>query len=119
MAKHGNSETARAKSTVSYHRAAAWRVAFAGCLTAIILSATCWAVSEGDNVNVVPFGQLAKWDAQGKDYVVIWEDPRDIFGVAVRFADAKDLPNPKTIRLEYWQSSWPRNRIPRDSPTGW
>ncbi|MHC4462745.1 MAG: hypothetical protein ACYS30_15145, partial [Planctomycetota bacterium] len=28
-------------------------------------------------VNVVPFGELKKWDTEGKDYGVVWEDSRD------------------------------------------
>ncbi len=78
----------------------------------------CLAVQPGEPVDVVPFGQLKTWDAEGKDYGVIWEDPRDIFRVVVKFADAKVAPDPQGIRLEYWQSSWPRRRIPRDRPSG-
>ena len=78
----------------------------------------CLAAQPGEPVNVVPFGQLKIWDSQQKDYGVLWEDPRVIFRVMVKFADAKAVPNPKAVRLEYWQSSWPRHRIPRDSPSG-
>jgi len=80
--------------------------------------ALCSAAQPGEPMNVVPFGQLKTWDGQQKDYGVVWEDPRDIFRVVVKFADAKAVPNPKAVRLEYWQSSWPRHRIPRDSPSG-
>jgi len=80
--------------------------------------AFCLAEQPGEPVNVVPFGQITRWDSQARDYGVLWEDPRDIFRVVVKFADAKALPNPNTIRLEYWQSSWPHHRIPRDRPSG-
>ena len=80
--------------------------------------ALCLAAQPGEPVNIVPFGQISRWDSQQKDYGVFWEDPRDIFCVTVRFADAKELPNPNTVRLEYWQSSWPWSRIPRDSLSG-
>ena len=72
----------------------------------------------GELVNVVPFGEFKKWDSQGKDYGVIWEDARDIWRVVVRFADSETIPEPASIRLEYWQSSWPHRRIPRDRPSG-
>ncbi len=70
------------------------------------------------HVNVVPFGELKKWDSQGKDYGVVWEDARDIFRVVVRFADSGTIPETSSLRLEYWQSSWPHRRIPRDKITG-
>jgi hypothetical protein len=69
-------------------------------------------------VNVVPFGELKKWDTEGKDYGVVWEDSRDIFHVVVRFAESKTIGDAESIRLEYWQSSWPNRRIPRDRPSG-
>ena len=74
------------------------------------------AARDGELVNVVPFGERRSWDSQKKDYGVIWEDARDIFRVVVRFA--KSVPDLRAIRLEYWQSSWPHRRIPRDRPSG-
>jgi len=73
---------------------------------------------QGKPVNVVPFGALAKWDAEGKDYGVIWEDSRDIFWVVVKFADSSVTLSPQDVKLQYWQSTWPRQRIPRDTPSG-
>jgi len=88
-------------------------------LTSLALSvATYSAPRQAEAVNVVPFGALYKWDAEGRDYGVIWEDSRDIFRVTVRFADANAAPGPEQIKLEYWQSTWPRRRIPRDRPSG-
>jgi hypothetical protein len=118
MANHGKSGMARTKITVSYERNAVLRVAFAGCLMAFVLSTACWAVTEGGNVNITPFGELMKWEADGKDYGVIWEDSRDIFRVVVRFDDVNAVPKPEDIRLEYWQSTWPNSRIPRNKPSG-
>ncbi|MCX5638034.1 MAG: hypothetical protein NTX52_10145, partial [Planctomycetota bacterium] len=118
MAKNGKNEMARAKTTVSYERNAVSHVTFAGCLMALVLSAACWAITEGDSVNVTPFGEITKWDADGKDYGVIWEDSRDIFQVVVRFADVNAVPKPEDIRLQYWQSTWPNSRIPRNRPSG-
>jgi len=76
------------------------------------------AAQDGELVNVVPFGELKKWDTEGKDYGVVWEDSRDIFRVMVRFAESKTIGDAGSIRLEYWQSSWPHRRIPRDRPSG-
>jgi len=92
------------------------------CLTALmavmLLPGTSPAADAGGAANVVPFGELTKWDSGGKDYGVIWEDSRDIFKVVVRFADSTPAEKPGDIALEYWQSTWPRQRIPRDQPSG-
>jgi hypothetical protein len=66
----------------------------------------------------VPFGQVHRWNDDGTDFGVFWEDPRDIFRVEVRFADAETAPPADSFRLEYWQASWPERRIPRDAPSG-
>ncbi len=46
------------------------------------------AADAGGFVDVVPFGELKRWDSDGKDYGVFWEDARDIFKVIVTFADS-------------------------------
>jgi hypothetical protein len=69
-----------------------------------------------DTLNIVPFGEITRWDTEGKDYGVIWEDPREIHRVEVIFAS--NPPSPDAIRLQYWQSSWPEHEIPRDAPSG-
>ncbi len=76
------------------------------------------AAGPGKTMDAVPFGEMRTWDADGKDYGVLWEDSRDIFRVVVTFADPQNLPDPDNLRIEYWQSSWPQNRIPRDRPSG-
>jgi hypothetical protein len=78
----------------------------------------CFAKQKGEAVDVVPFGELKKWSAEGKDFGVIFEDSRDIFSVVVKFAEPHNLPEPGNIRLEYWQSTWPKYRIPRNKPSG-
>ncbi|MHC4085625.1 MAG: hypothetical protein ACYSWZ_10000 [Planctomycetota bacterium] len=84
----------------------------------IFPSIVCLAAKDGELVNVVPFGEFKKWDSQGKDYGVIFEDARDIFRVVVRFADSKAIVEASSVRLEYWQSSWPHRRIPRERSSG-
>jgi hypothetical protein len=76
------------------------------------------AAEVGGAVNVAPFGEIKRWDAGGKDYGVFWEDSRDIFKVVVRFADSAPALKPGDIAVQYWQSTWPRQRIPRDQPSG-
>ena len=67
-------------------------------------------------LNIVAFGEITRWDADGKDYGVMWEDPRELHRVVVRFAEPP--PRTDTLHLEYWQSSWPQREIPRDTPSG-
>jgi hypothetical protein len=76
------------------------------------------AADAGGFVDVVPFGELKKWDSDGKDYGVFWEDARDIFKVVAMFADTSPAIKPGRIALEYWQSTWPSQRIPREKPSG-
>ncbi len=65
-------------------------------------------------MNIVQFGAVTKWDADGKDYGVIWEDLREIHRVVVTFSE----PPTEAPELQYWKSSWPQRRIPRDAPSG-
>src|SRR4030042_5814503 len=92
------------------------------CAAALIIAAlplrVCLAAERGGAVDVVPFGEVKSWGADGKDYGVFWEDARDIFRVVVRFADSATGAKPDGVRLEYWQSSWAHQGIPRDNPAG-
>jgi hypothetical protein len=47
---------------------------------------------------------------------VMWEDPREVHKVVVHFAGA--VPAPEKVRLEYWGSRWPDQRIPKDAQPG-
>ena len=92
------------------------------CIVALmavtLLPGMSLAIDAGGAVDVVPFGEIKRWDSGGKDYGVFWEDSRDIFKVVVRFADSAPAVRPSRIALQYWQSTWPRQRIPRDQPSG-
>ncbi len=95
------------------------RMVFWVALMAVaLLPGMSLAAEVGGAVDVAPFGQIKKWDAGGKDYGAFWEDSRDIFKVVVRFADSAPPLKPGDIALQYWQSTWPRQRIPRDQPSG-
>jgi hypothetical protein len=47
---------------------------------------------------------------------LLWEDPRELHQVVVQFSNA--VPNPATVRLEYWGSRWPDQRLPKDREPG-
>jgi len=74
------------------------------------------AAESSETLNVAPFGE-SRLGGDGKEFSVIWEDARDIFRVVVRWAPAA-APKPEAVKLQYWQSSWPQRRIPRDQPSG-
>ncbi len=69
-------------------------------------------------MDIVSFGQTRTWDKGGRDFGVVWDDPRDVFRVVAVFADPAAVPDPSALRVEYWQSQWPERRIPRDRPAG-
>lgn len=84
------------------------RLAFS-VLSGILLSITanCGAAP----FDAVPFG-LPLPEGQG----VMWEDPREIHRVVVHFQGA--APAPDAVRLEYWGSRWPQQRLPKDREPG-
>jgi hypothetical protein len=47
---------------------------------------------------------------------MVWEDPREIYRVAVEFAG--EPPAPETTHLEYWGSRWPEQHLPKDREPG-
>ena len=111
----------RTNSKAVSKSAMAWFVHGLCAIVLIILAlpfVRCLASQPGETADVVPFGELKKWDAENKDYGVFWEDSRDIFSIVVRFADVTSVPKPEDVRLEYWQSTWPNSRIPRNRPSG-
>ena len=91
-------------------------LAFLAVLAVPCLAA--FAAQRGEPVDVAPFGQRRQWDENGHDCGVFWEDARDICRVVVRFDEGATLPDPDAVRLDYWHSSWPEHRIPRDRPSG-
>lgn len=67
--------------------------------------------SPGAPFDAVPFGHPLP-EGTG----VCWEDPREIHRVVVRFAGP--APRPEDLRLEYWGSRWPEQRLPKDRQPG-
>ena len=59
----------------------------------------------GSPFEVVPFGRPLN-DGMG----VVWDDPREIHQVVVRF---KGIP-PENLTLQYWRTRWPQQRLPKD-----
>jgi hypothetical protein len=47
---------------------------------------------------------------------IAWEDPREIHRVVVRFEQA--VPPTTEVRVEYWGSRWPQQRLPKDREPG-
>jgi len=69
----------------------------------------------GEAVDIAPWGERMSWE-KGRDTGIYWEDPRDVHRVVVAFAGS--APTPGAARLQWWQSQWPANRIPRDTVSG-
>ncbi|OHB63783.1 MAG: hypothetical protein A2168_08550 [Planctomycetes bacterium RBG_13_50_24] len=100
------------------HKYFGWKVCLIILAVVAFLPEMSLAADAGSFVDVVPFGELKKWDSDGKDYGVFWEDARDIFKVVVTFSDTAPAIETGGIALEYWQSTWPNQRIPRETPSG-
>jgi hypothetical protein len=86
-----------------------------------------WATSlclslatQSESFDAAPFGELLP-DASG----VVWQDPREIHAVHVRFEDRGGLKlRADQVRLQYWGSWWPERHLPKDrepggGDTGW
>lgn len=65
----------------------------------------------GATFDAAPFG-LPLPEGSG----VMWEDPREIHRAVVHFAGTP--PAPERVRLEYWGSRWPEQRLPKDREPG-
>ncbi len=61
--------------------------------------------------DAVPFG-LPPPEGNG----ILWEDPRELHQVVVHFQGA--APPADQVRLEYWGSRWPAQRLPKDREPG-
>jgi len=96
-------------------------------------------VQAENRVDVAPFAARQAWTTP-HDYEVWWEDPRDVYRVVVRVAPGV-VPGPQEVgagnpmsdvadgyigpsapsaytRLEYWQQSWPKVRVPKGADVG-
>jgi hypothetical protein len=80
-------------------------------ISLVLLGASSIASAETSPMDVAPFG-LPLADSNG----VMWEDPREIHRVLVRFHGT--APAPDTVRLEYWGSRWPEQHLPKDREPG-
>lgn len=66
--------------------------------------------------DAAPFGEPLPSD-QGPG--VIWEDPREIHEVRVRFRPgASPTLRPEQVRIQYWGSWWPERHLPKDREPG-
>jgi len=74
------------------------------------------ALASRNAVDVVPFATRQEWTTPC-DYEIWWEDPRDLYQVAVQFAPGT-APDPEAVSVRYWQHSWPEVRLPKGDPVG-
>ncbi|MHB0856259.1 MAG: hypothetical protein ACYC5M_01650 [Anaerolineae bacterium] len=72
-------------------------------------------VSQG-TVDVVPFTARREWITPC-DYELWWDDPRDLTRVVIRFEHGT-APSLDTVSLDYWQSTWPKIRVPKGAKVG-
>lgn len=78
---------------------------------------SCWltlfglTLAPGAPVDVAPFGTPLPGESG-----IVWEDPREIHRVVVRFQGA--APSADQVHLEYWGSRWPEQRLPKDRELG-
>ncbi len=78
-------------------------------LVAVLVSSPLAALSA--QFDAAPFG-LPLPEGHG----ILWEDPREIHQVTVHFEGP--APAPESVRLEYWGSRWPEQRLPKDREPG-
>ena len=66
-------------------------------------------------VDIAPFAaRVVQEDPH--EYALWWEDPRDIHGVRVTFAD--EVPVDRLPALHYWRRNWPKVRVPQNAVIG-
>jgi hypothetical protein len=94
---------------MSYRMKSAFRLVLLA--TWIVVRPVLGQDSPNQLFDAAPYG-LALPDGQG----LKWDDPREIHFVAVDFAGP--LPADLKIRLEYWGSHWPEQRLPKDRVLG-
>jgi hypothetical protein len=76
-------------------------------------------MSEMSNQNAfdaVPFAARAGW-ADQQHYEIWWEDPRDLFEIALGFKAGAQF-DPSDVVVSYWQQSWPETRVPKGTFLG-
>jgi hypothetical protein len=76
-------------------------------LGAILTSLAGWGAERpqpGQQVDLAAFGHVRQWDGNPG---IEWDETRDVRRVEVEFSDAKSVPPPSVISVEYWVSTWP------------
>jgi hypothetical protein len=82
-----------------------------GALMAAALLGCCISRAAGAPFDAAEFG-LPLPEGKG----VMWEDPREIHRVIVRFRDT--VPAADRVHIEYWGSWWPDRHLPKDREPG-
>src|SRR5579862_7209480 len=83
------------------------------CVTLSLLSTlpNLSYTASGASFDAAPFAQRLP-EGNG----LIWEDPREIHSVTVKFVDK--APSGDKVHLEYWGSHWPEQHLPKDRAPG-
>jgi len=61
----------------------------------------------GSFVNVAKYGRL--WRSS-REISVVWDDPRDVYWVVLRFKSPPTALKVEDLELQYWQCNWPKFR---------
>jgi hypothetical protein len=67
-----------------------------------------------EHMDIYPFA--AQTTSQPDEYVIYWDDARDIHGVGVTFASG--MERARLPELHYWQRNWPRVRVAPNAVVG-
>ena len=62
----------------------------------------------GAYVNVAKYGRI--WLGLN-EIGVLWDDPRDIYAIVIRFKNPPENFGEKNIKIQYWQHNWPKFRF--------
>jgi hypothetical protein len=70
--------------------------------------------STGSPVDVAPFAENRRID--NRSIELVWSDARDIEQVVLHWSG--EAPDPGSVRVEYWHSRWPEERLSRTKSRG-
>ncbi|HZR21195.1 MAG TPA: hypothetical protein VFE51_28190 [Verrucomicrobiae bacterium] len=79
-----------------------------------LLTASLCLWSSGSSAQIFDAAPFAQPLPEGNG--LIWDDPREIHQVVVRFTGR--APAPDQVHLEYWGSHWPEQHLPKDRVPG-
>lgn len=60
-----------------------------------------------DEEDVLYWLPSAEFEESESHIGVEWNEPRDVYKIQVTYKDNQSVPDPNSVRVEYWQYSWP------------